>query len=485
MKSVAIAVLFAFLAGSGAWAAELKAPPFWTSDQVRASRPLSPEPALVFDVKDSAETTPGAAKTTDQTVTLATSFSAVAGAGESALEDWTLCRSYSWKAEAKAMTSLSCFALPDFRILEIINRGGLNQITKSDIYWDEVELEIQQSRIDRLQKALHGQDVEYSLGDKVVVRISGKLGDLSPEEAHRLERYIALHVHLHPQARHDLEQSRVLPSKIEIQVADPPHSAPHWETLTFANLRRTPAPYPLPPGLASDIEQPMWADTPAAAKGIHEAVLAAEHMSAIPRPAFQDLVNEVISAAKAHRAMEANLLFNELGQLYLGQLKSGDGAAALAQVRAVLPTVLQDPKVKPFWTASNLAGDASMAGDREAAAKYLAGAQLDGMPFGTFRYVTFANLVRNSPDADKWDKAIFKAMPERLADDYWIHIAAFPWSANAYKDLGDTYLGDFDPGHAWLAYDLGRSADEGWRSSVMASVDDLENRLKTGLSDFF
>ena len=107
------------------------------------------------------------------------------------------------------------------------------------------------------------------------------------------------------------------------------------------------------------------------------------------------------------------------------------------------------------------------------------------MEFGTFRYVTFANLVRGSKGADKWDKAIFKAMPERLVDDYWIHIAAYPWAANAYKDLGDAYLDGYDTPHAWLAYDLGRAADENWKSSAMSSLDDWENRLKSGLSDFF
>jgi hypothetical protein len=278
---------------------------------------------------------------------------------------------------------------------------------------------------------------------------------------------------------------RVLPEKIEIQVANPAHSPPHLETLTFSNLRRGPVAYPLPAGLAPDIEQAKWADDPATAKGIHEAVLAAEGRSATPRPTFAELVSATVSAANAHRAMEANLRFNELVQLYRQQMTKNENAAALAQLRAVLPPILQDPEVKPFWTANSLAGDASMSGDREAAARYLAAVKLDQMPFGTFRYVTFANLVRNSKGADKWDKAILKAMPERLTDDYWIHIAAFPWAANAYKDLGDSYIEDYDTFHAWLAYDLGRAVDENWKSSVMSSVDESENRMRAGLPDFF
>jgi hypothetical protein len=480
MKSIAIAFLCACLLAPAAQAAELKAPPFWSSDQVRAARSLDPEPALIFDVRD----VDGSAPAKDQTVTLAASFTAAIG-GESSLEDWTLCRAFTWSPGAKAMTSMSCFAWPAFRVWEIANRTGLNQITKSDLYWDEVELGIQREKVDRLQKSGQGSDIEYRHGDKVVIRISGALAQLSPEEAHRLERFIAGHIHLHPQARHDLEQLRVLPAKIEIQVAIPSRSAPHQETLTFSNIRRAPEPYPLPAGLASDIERAKWADTPAAGRGIHEAVLAAQRKSAIPRPTLSELVSSMTAAANAHHGMEALMRFLELTQLYAGQLQSSEGAGALAQLKAVLPGVVEDPEAKPYWAASSLAGDASAAGDREAAARYLAGAQVDKLPFGTFRYVTFANLVRGSKGTDKWDKAIFKAMPNPLTDGYWIHIAAFPWSANAYKDLGDTYLEGFDSFHAWLAYDLGRAADENWKSSVMNSVDDLENRMKAGLPDYF
>ncbi len=485
MRSIAIILLGVCLAAFGAQAAELKAPPFWSSDQVRAARSLAPEQALIFDVRTSTQPASGPAQVKDQTVTLAPSFTTIEGGAESGIDDWTLCRAFSWKPDVKAMTSMSCYAGPAFRAFEIANRNLLNKITKLDIYWDEAELAIQQDKADRMQRKEAGSDVEYRLGDKVVVRLSGALADLDPEEAHRLERYIANHVHLHPQARRDLEQRRTLPQRIEIQVGEPAHATPHVEILTLSNVRRAYAAYPLPPGLASDIEQPKWADDPAAARGIHEAVLAATHHSAIVRPGFSDLVAAMTSAANTHREMEAFLDFMELTQQYSGLLTSGENAAALNQIRAVIPTVLQDPEVKPYWIANGLAGDASEAGDREAAARYLSGAHSDQLPFGAFRYVAFANLVRGSQGTAKWDKAIFKAMPERLADDYWIHIANYPWAANAYKDLGDAYLDGFDTWHAWLAYDLGRAVDENWKSSVMSSMDDRENRLKSGLPDFF
>ena len=110
---------------------------------------------------------------------------------------------------------------------------------------------------------------------------------------------------------------------------------------------------------------------------------------------------------------------------------------------------------------------------------------MDQMPFGTFRYVTFANLVRVSPGSSKWDPAIFKRMPPALVDDYWTHIAAYPWSANAYKDLGDTYIAAYNMPNAWLAFDLGREVDPNWQDGPMAEVAEYEKRLRLAQPEFF
>jgi len=147
---------------------------------------------------------------------------------------------------------------------------------------------------------------------------------------------------------------------------------------------------------------------------------------------------------------------------------------------------MNDPAAAALWQTQDLAGNPRATGDRQGAARYLAGATaLDRMPFGTFRYLTFANLVRVSPESSKWDPAILKLMPTPLVDNYWTHIAAYPWAANAYKDAGDAYFSNYDTPNAWLAYDLGRAVDKEWQSGPMATLAAFEQQLRSTQPDFF
>jgi hypothetical protein len=76
-------------------------------------------------------------------------------------------------------------------------------------------------------------------------------------------------------------------------------------------------------------------------------------------------------------------------------------------------------------------------------------------------------------------------MPATRTEGYWMHIAAHPWAANAYKDVGDLYLADYDVGAAWAAYDLGRAADPDWRAGVMPSLASYEDQMRAAHPDFF
>ncbi|MDF2901037.1 MAG: hypothetical protein K0Q62_1096, partial [Phenylobacterium sp.] len=73
----------------------------------------------------------------------------------------------------------------------------------------------------------------------------------------------------------------------------------------------------------------------------------------------------------------------------------------------------------------------------------------------------------------------------QVVDNYWIHIAAYPWASNAFKDAGDAYFESFDTPDAWLAYDLGRAVDPEWRSGVMARVGVMEADLRARHPEFF
>ena len=193
-----------------------------------------------------------------------------------------------------------------------------------------------------------------------------------------------------------------------------------------------------------------------------------------------------MSAAKT--PLEAMLLFSNLTQQYGAALMTPgpDREALVRKIGPILRRIKQDPEVQAYQRANELAGDPKAVGDREASAQWLASmGRLDALPFGTFRLVTYANLVRNSTGADKWGAAARLAMPEHLADNYWIHIATYPWASNAYKDVGDLHFSSFDTTSAWQAYDLGRAVDSDWRMGVMANVEGLEARVQAAAPDFF
>jgi hypothetical protein len=76
-------------------------------------------------------------------------------------------------------------------------------------------------------------------------------------------------------------------------------------------------------------------------------------------------------------------------------------------------------------------------------------------------------------------------MPSPLVDNYWVHIAAHPWSSLTYKDAGDAYLQVYDMGDAWLAYDLGREIDPDWRAGTMKALSDFEDQLRATQPDVF
>ena len=95
------------------------------------------------------------------------------------------------------------------------------------------------------------------------------------------------------------------------------------------------------------------------------------------------------------------------------------------------------------------------------------------------------NLLLVSKDREQWDPALRARLPDSATTCFWRSIAAAPWPANTYHDLGIALLGDYQIDVAWLAFDLGRAIDPTWKGGVMASIADAEQRLEHNLPDFF
>src|SRR5229473_1660289 len=155
----------------------------------------------------------GPAQITTSTVTLTPSYSHIAAGADHALDDYALCRSFTWSDGKPALQSISCYAVPAFAVTELANRdfvasalSNLKVPNAGDFhpYWPEAELRIQKVPADRL--VVHGvnDNIEYQLDAEVVVHMAGSASKLRDDESIRVARYFARHWPLHPQPRRDL-----------------------------------------------------------------------------------------------------------------------------------------------------------------------------------------------------------------------------------------------------------------------------------------
>jgi hypothetical protein len=318
-----------------------------------------------------------------------------------------------------------------------------------------------------------------------VVRLSNSAFAFQADEPRRFARFAALHTQLHPEVRRDLAAAAFLPQTLEItgqSVLKTRH-----ETVVISNVRRVTFDYPLPAGLVSDLIATGSGDDRVKQTGIQAALNAIKGQASTPKPSLQALNAAAKRADAAGRPLDVLLLFFEITQEYGPTLMaSPEGVKTLqSELAPLVRKAALDPETARFLAASNLSSGAATPGDRQATASFLASVKMDDRPYGTFRLVTFANLVRGSGDVSKWDSSIFKSMPSPLANNYWVHIAAHPWSSLTYKDAGDAYLQAFDPSDAWLAYDLGREIDKDWRLGTMKALSTFEDQLRTAQPDFF
>ena len=499
IRALALSTL-AFMVSAGlAFGQPAEVGPSWSSDQVRAARGVASEEALAFDVRQDTEAAGAAPKVETSHVVLAADFTYVISGKTRTLDDFKLHRTFFWSGGAATFANLNSHALPAFRVLELASRRTLEVLNRrlesttgkslgsynDEPYWSDAELGVADpSDLPlTLQKTASGTDL--LLGGDSVVRTDGQAFHLLEADLKPLTRYLALHLPLHPQARHAIVDTGALPARMTIEL----YALGRKETasFTFTAPTRSPAAYPLPAGLAADVEAMLGAQGSASEPGVRAAVQAIGGRFEKPKPTPRDITSAMQKAAAAGRPMEVWLWFSMFVQQYGYELRGANSPALTKVLVPLAKGALQNPDVARFQAASNLAGDAPNApGDRQNAARYLAAATaLDSLPFGTFRYVTFANLVSGSKDVTTWDKAIFKAMPSPLVANYWTHIAAYPWAGNAYDDAGGSYLRSFDTPKAWTAFDLGRAVDPDWRSGSLQSVANYEAVLEANVPDFF
>ena len=484
----------ALVTGSTAHA-EVVVSPDWTADRILSQRPNSPGDVdvVTFSSRTREDGKPDIVKS--GTVRLWDDVDQISVGALETVTDYKLCRSFSWRGPETVFNNASCFALPAFQQLELRNRIQLSKLLVNakaldgqipsfeDAVWSEQELSTQKTPSRPLTIKRSSGSVEWWLGAELVVKTSASGHQISSTDRTKFLRYFSRYLRIHPQVRRDIIDSGIIPSQIEIS-----HrrlDGKSVETILFSSWQTSRMNYPLPPQLTSEIAT-RSNENSAEAAGIRSTLNALSGVGEASKASFESLLDQLEGAAKRKEALQTTLTFLKITQVF-GGLLMADGEK-MEQIRSLMPIVqplLQSNEASKFMQASSLAGTGGEGPEREASAAYLADAQnLDQIDFGTFRYVTFANLVQISTGTKTWDEAIFRKMPS-LTDSYWTHIAAFPWASNAFKDLGDTWYSQFETYKAWEAWDLGKAVDPDWQRGSMNSVDDLEKRIRLLMPDSF
>jgi hypothetical protein len=468
--------------------------PLWSSDEIIAGHSVTTDKSLKLDFQRRTAT----GETDSGTIVLTAGFTAISGSSGNQIDDFVLCRVLNWKPASDQMDNQSCYADPAFRLAELANRRALNGMLAAALpkpadkaqlpanlasYWYEQELAFQDKPSSPLTQKQTASGSQWLLGDHVVVHTSNDSIAFTPAERPWLNRYLARHVDLHPQIRAAILASGQLPAEIVIERMDT--NKPSTETFRFSAPVRSETSYPLPPHLTSSLINEADSETEAA--GLHQTALAIIGTALPSKPSSEQLIKQMEAAGKDKRSMEVALTLYEFSQQYGGALTADPSLGAQLRLRVgpYLVEAFKDAQVAALDRANTLAGSSESAPDREEAARFLTESKsLDALPFGTFRYVTFANLMGISGDTSMWNPEITKAMPN-LPDCYWKHIAAYPWASNAFHDLGDYWYKNYEVKKAWQAWDLGRAVDPDWQLSVMSYVSKFEEKVRILAPDSF
>lgn len=469
--------------------------PDWNSDRVLEERAQGEDDAIVIAFHSRTVTSKGAAIVKSGTARLWSDIDQISIDNNEIITDYRLCRVFSWNRSETTFSNQSCHAGPAFRKIELRNRLQINRLltevgvsdgnvaTFEEPFWIEQEFRTQNTASNPLTLEKTKDSSEWRLGKKTVTKTSKPGLIFSKNDRRRFARYFSRYVNIHPQVRRAILDSGEIPSQIVILRRN--LEGESTETISFSSMERAKIEFPLPPNLTSNTVVRSRGDT-IEAQGLRQTLQALAGTAQPTKGSFEELLRKLEDAAKQKKPLETTLIFLKITQLYGGALITEQNK--MNQLRSILPSVqplLGLNEAAKLMEASDLAGSKGAEPAREASALYLSGAEnLDQIDFGTFRYVTFANLVRISQDTKKWDKAIFEKMPS-LTDNYWKHIAAYPWASNAFKDLGDTWYSQFEAFRAWEAWDLGRAVDPDWQLSSMKSVAEFEKRIRTAMPESF
>jgi len=469
--------------------------PAWSSDDILKNRIQNNDAAIVigFTSKISSESKPNVIKS--GIVRLWSDFDQISIGTQETVTDYQFCRVYSWKHSETTFSNHSCYAEPAFRKIELHNQLKISTLLNKagasvegsklseEAFWLEQEFATQNVVSNPLSFVNSKEGIEWRLGNTTIAKISSGGFTFFKKDRQKFSRYFSRYLNIHPQIRRTILESGEFPSRIEILRRN--FDGESIETITFSSLQNAKIKFPLPPKLISETIVRSAGES-IEAKGLRQAINASEGNIVPPKSSFDELLNRLEETATKKESLETTLTFLALTQLYGAEIFTDQ--EKLGRLRRIMPIVrplLTIGEAAKLWQASGLAGKRGDEPEREIAAQYLANAQhLDQMDFGTFRYVTFANLVRISKDTKNWDKEIFEKMPS-LTDGYWKHIIAYPWSSNTYKDLGDTWYSQFETFRAWEVWDLGKTIDPDWESGTMKSIAEYEQKIRSLMPDNF
>lgn len=383
-------------------------------------------------------------------------FSVKTGASLS-IVDFVTRRRYAVDLATGRYVDYSLFDTVGFRVMEMQNRLGLSRVLTaidlasplSDVVYNEQSLSVLAGPGKQLETTVHGGEQVLAIDGKTLMRRSTTGTRIGTSDAARFVQFLRYTAGGHPLVLATLAGAGDIPAQFTFSYRE----AGSIQTRQYEILAVTmsaPARYDLTPYVRGS-------SAPDAVDQLLEKIATLQSPThAVMHDAMQQ---QAAHAFAEQRPLDAMLGATELA-LMTGAPVQPFSAGQTAQLRA-------DPMVQQVSAAIGAHGKEALT----AAIPILQQARWQKTDKGYMLTLFEANDRQSLGQLDA-AKPMFVSV-----------LAANPWLAGAWKDLGDLQFRQFDMAHAWRCWDAGRNMAP--TLAIFASVDQLEKNLVQQHPEYF
>lgn len=401
-----------------------------------------------------------------QTVALGADYLAVQDDRQKTVYDFARRRLLIVELAPATYNDLSLYHLPGFLEYELSNRNAIGATLRAtkvgrmgdtfSRFANETALRVESRRappdspIPVIETIKQEDTLVFLHGGVVAARFSPATATLPANHQHRFVNYLAYACRIHPQIRRAIAGTGAIPREFVFM-----WNNTNTQTTTTLRLVSSAAAINDSSILPAEAKPATHADDPLFALLDHCADAARD----ADRPDRAAVVKFADEALAAKRPLDAMLALLEFG------LQSGEQLTG--EIRRHHEAFNRDPACQAFRQAYGQSDKATV--EKNLAAN----AAIDRRGLGKAHMLDLqrANLLERA------------GQPREAIEHFFKVLQANPWHAGALHDLGMVYARGFEPGKAWLCWDLARRLYP--KHPMMSDVNRMEEELVRNQPDFF